>query len=246
MNRMIVRAVLALAALMAVVLAVPAMGADPLRHAHAARGDGGLRRQDDAAVPLEGRLPHDRRRRVRPGDEDPRQEVRAPLPPVGQRRALRPGAARPQDQGEGLEHRRRVAGADPAGSCAARRRSTATARPRRRRTPRRRSRTSSPRATRSPSKPYKYGGGHGDWKDSGYDCSGLGLLRAARRRAPQGAALVRRLRRLGRLGPRQVDLDLLQLRPHLHARSPACASTRAAPRRTARAGTPRRARPAAT
>ncbi len=31
---------------------------------------------------------------------------------------------------------------------------------------------SSRRATASPSKPYKYGGGHGQWNDSGYDCSG--------------------------------------------------------------------------
>ena len=35
-----------------------------------------------------------------------------------------------------------------------------------------RPRASSPRATGSRASPYKYGGGHGQWDDSGYDCSG--------------------------------------------------------------------------
>ena len=30
--------------------------------------------------------------------------------------------------------------------------------------------------------PYKYGGGHGSFHDCGYDCSGIDLLRAPRRR----------------------------------------------------------------
>ena len=39
--------------------------------------------------------------------------------------------------------------------------------------------------------PYKWGGGHGRWVDTGYDCSGLRLLRARRRRAARRAAGLR-------------------------------------------------------
>ena len=52
------------------------------------------------------------------------------------------------------------------------------------------------------SKPYKYGGGHGRWRDCGYDCSGLGQLRAARGRPARYPARLRRLHALGRERPR--------------------------------------------
>ena len=51
--------------------------------------------------------------------------------------------------------------------------------------------------------PYLYGGGHGSFESSGYDCSGLGQLRAARRRFPLVAARFDRLHDLGEGGPGQ-------------------------------------------
>ena len=66
-------------------------------------------------------------------------------------------------------------------------------------------------------KPYKYGGGHGRWRDSGYDCSGsvsyvlhaAGLLD---RRWPPG------LHGLGRAGPWRVGHHPRQRGPRLHDR----------------------------
>ena len=61
-------------------------------------------------------------------------------------------------------------------------------------------------------KPYKYGGGHGDWDDSGYDCSGSESY------ALHGAGLVSRAAELdgvhvvGRGGPGSVDHELRQQR----------------------------------
>ena len=66
--------------------------------------------------------------------------------------------------------------------------------------------------------PYKWGGGHGAWRDNGYDCSGLGFLRARRSGPAEGADDVGRLRELRREGARRVDHDLRQQRPHLHDR----------------------------
>ena len=57
---------------------------------------------------------------------------------------------------------------------------------------------SSPPATGSPHKPYKYGGGHGQWNDTRLRLLGLGLLRAARRRAARSRAHLGRLHELGR------------------------------------------------
>ena len=61
-------------------------------------------------------------------------------------------------------------------------------------------------------KPYKYGGGHGDWEDSGYDCSGSESY------ALHGAGLVSRadellgVHVLGRGGSGSVDHELCQQR----------------------------------
>ena len=50
-------------------------------------------------------------------------------------------------------------------------------------------------------KPYKYGGGHGQWNDTRLRLLGLGLLRAARRRPARQRAHLGRLHELGRAGP---------------------------------------------
>ena len=68
-------------------------------------------------------------------------------------------------------------------------------------------------------KPYRYGGGHGSWKDSGYDCSGSvsyalhggGLLDA-----PDALRLASPS--WGEAGRGRVDHDLRQRRPHVHGR----------------------------
>ena len=67
------------------------------------------------------------------------------------------------------------------------------------------------------SKPYKYGGGHGKWTDSGYDCSGsvsfalhgAGLLEQACRPAASRTGAIP--------GPGQW-VRLRQRRPHVHGR----------------------------
>ena len=65
-------------------------------------------------------------------------------------------------------------------------------------------------------KPYKYGGGHGSFRDSGYDCSGSVSY------ALHGGGLLRPPRCLGRVhqlrapGPRQAHHDLRQLRARVH------------------------------
>ena len=66
--------------------------------------------------------------------------------------------------------------------------------------------------------PYKYGGGHGQWNDSGYDCSGsvsyalhgAGLLSSA---LTSGGFMS-----LGRAGQGPLGHDLRQPRPRLHGR----------------------------
>ena len=76
-------------------------------------------------------------------------------------------------------------------------------------------------------KPYKYGGGHGQWNDSGYDCSGSVSY------ALHGAGLVGRPRDSGEfmswgsVGPRRLDHRLRPRRPRLHDGRRASASTRA-------------------
>ena len=91
--------------------------------------------------------------------------------------------------------------------------------------------------------PYIWGGGHGKWVDKGYDCSGLGLVRARRRRLPGGAAGVGPADVLGRAGSRQVGDDLRARRATCSWRWPASASTPPARARPARAGRTRCARP---
>ena len=73
-------------------------------------------------------------------------------------------------------------------------------------------------ANRIAHKPYSYGGGHGPWNDTGYDCSGsvsyvlhgAGLLG---RSLDSGA-----LPELGRARARPLDHDLREPRPRLHGR----------------------------
>ena len=65
-------------------------------------------------------------------------------------------------------------------------------------------------------KPYRYGGGHGKWKDSGYDCSGSMSY------ALHGAGLLDTsmdstgFMSWGSRGPRHVGDHLRPRRPHLH------------------------------
>ena len=76
-------------------------------------------------------------------------------------------------------------------------------------------------------KPYKYGGGHGDWEDSGYDCSG------AESYALNGAGLVSRplnsteFMSWGEAGRGAVDHELRHTAGIPTSWSPACDSTRA-------------------
>ena len=85
--------------------------------------------------------------------------------------------------------------------------------------------------------PYKWGGGHGAWRDTGYDCSGLGVVRTRRRGDARLAADLGRLPRVGHAGAGRVDHDLHQPRPHLHGRRrPALRHQRPRPRRHALAG----------
>ena len=84
------------------------------------------------------------------------------------------------------------------------------------------------------------------WEDTGYDCSGsvsyalhgAGLL--------EQAAVVGRLRRLGRLRARPVGHDLRPLGPHVHGRRRPALRHQRPERRTTPAGRPRCARPPAT
>ena len=65
--------------------------------------------------------------------------------------------------------------------------------------------------------PYKWGGGHGAWRDTGYDCSGsvsFALAGAGLLRSPAHLGRLHRLRRVGTGG---VDHDLHQPRARLHA-----------------------------
>ena len=64
--------------------------------------------------------------------------------------------------------------------------------------------------------PYRWGGGHGAWRDNGYDCSGSVSFALA------GAGLLGRpltsgeFIGYGRAGAGRVDHDLRQPRAHLH------------------------------
>ena len=96
------------------------------------------------------------------------------------------------------------------------------------------------------SKPYKYGGGHGKWNDSGYDCSGsvsYALHGAGLLDKPAGLG---RLRELGRLGPRPVGDHLHQGQPRLHGRRRHPLRHERSHARTTPAGSPTCARRAAT
>ena len=116
-----------------------------------------------------------------------------------------------------------------------RRCSPRTAARRSRRRPRRsRSRTRSTRRTGSRSKPYRYGGGHRRFRDTGYDCSGAvsyalhggGILDA-----PLFSSL---FMRWGEAGPRAVDHRLHEPRPRLRGdRRPAVRHLRPGPARPA-------------
>ena len=63
--------------------------------------------------------------------------------------------------------------------------------------------------------PYKWGGGHGKWQDTGYDCSGSVSFALAAAGLLDGAAGVRAADVLGQAGQGQVGHDLLQPRPRL-------------------------------
>ena len=85
--------------------------------------------------------------------------------------------------------------------------------------------------------PYKWGGGHGAWRDNGYDCSGSVSFALA------GAGLLgspltsRRLPELRRARSGQVDHDLHEPRSRLHDRGGAALRhERPGPRRHALAG----------
>ena len=77
-------------------------------------------------------------------------------------------------------------------------------------------------ANRIQSKPYKYGGGHGRWNDSGYDCSGSVSYALHGARPALVGAHERRLHELGRgrQGPADHHLRLPQPRLHGHRRPP--------------------------
>ena len=85
--------------------------------------------------------------------------------------------------------------------------------------------------------PYKWGGGHGAWRDNGYDCSGsvsFALAGAGLLQSPLTSGGVHELRR-PRSGP--LDHDLRQQRAHLHVgRRPALRHERPGPRGHALAG----------
>ena len=94
--------------------------------------------------------------------------------------------------------------------------------------------------------PYKWGGGHGAWRDNGYDCSGsvsFALAGAGLLRSPLTSGGFLELRRAR---PRQVDHDLHAATATSSWSSAACASTRAGRAAPARAGRTSRARPPAS
>ena len=85
--------------------------------------------------------------------------------------------------------------------------------------------------------PYKWGGGHGAWRDDGYDCSGsvsFALAGAGLLKSPltSGGFL-----NYGASGPGRLDHDLHPPGPHLHDRGrPALRHERPGPRRYPLAG----------
>ena len=71
-------------------------------------------------------------------------------------------------------------------------------------------------ANRIASTPYKYGGGHGSFNDSGYDCSGSVSYALHGGGLIERPAGVERAHELRRPRPGQADHGLRQLRPRLH------------------------------
>ena len=220
-----------------------------LRRTRSAPGDARDRRPRPAGLPDEGRDQDHGRRPVRAGHDEPRPplgaQVHAARSTAGDARGRR-DAARPGRTGRGgaAEHGRR----------AARRRADRRT-PRwgptgwRSRRPARRPRSSAVIAAANEivGKPYKYGGGHGDWDDSGYDCSGSESY------ALHGAGLVSRAAELhgvhvlGRGGPGSVDHQLRQQRALLpRGRRPAVRHRLQRRAAAARSGAPRCARRTAT
>ena len=135
--------------------------------------------------PLTARRVKSWERRSRPARQRPRLAGRrARAAPPGRRRASR-STRRPPAAGPG---RRSPTPASTRSSAPTARRSRRSRRPRP-------SRRSSPPATAIVGKPYKYGGGHGRWEDSGYDCSGSmsyalhggGLLNPTARTTPRSS-----------------------------------------------------------
>ena len=85
--------------------------------------------------------------------------------------------------------------------------------------------------------PYKWGGGHGAWRDDGYDCSGSVSFALAAAGLLERSAGLRRVHRLGRAGSGRVGHDLHEPRPHVHGRRrPSLRHERPRPRRHALAG----------
>ena len=68
------------------------------------------------------------------------------------------------------------------------------------------------------SKPYKYGGGHGRWRDTGYDCSGSVSYALHGAELLDAAARLVRVHELGRARARRVGHDPDQPEPRLHGR----------------------------
>ena len=65
-------------------------------------------------------------------------------------------------------------------------------------------------------KPYRYGGGHGDFEDSGYDCSGAVSYALHGGGPARPAARLERPDELGRVRRGRVDHRLRQRQPRLH------------------------------
>ena len=94
--------------------------------------------------------------------------------------------------------------------------------------------------------PYKWGGGHGAWRDNGYDCSGsvsFALAGAGLLGRPLTSGAVHELRRAG---PRASGSRSTRTPATSSCSWPACASTRAARAGRAPAGRRTRARPRAS
>ena len=124
------------------------------------------RRRGAPALPRRGRLRHDRRRRVRPRDGAQRARLRdRRAAHASDGKATRSDQRLVQSRAESAEARARRRGR----RAGLRRRHGLAVAP-----------ASAPAEVKAiiaagnkiASKPYRYGGGHGRWRDSGYDCSG--------------------------------------------------------------------------